>query len=316
MGSACAVPVPSAVTRLQINLRMLRSVVEAVEATGSGGSLKHVYCMEGVLAARRAARRCRPGGWSRVCPEPCPLGCLLLCARSHAHTHINLPIPCPRRPSPPPCALPQAPSGTASSCTHRSRPPTARTTPPSPHPCSTSPCRSAQPGRDGTAHLDAHMQMLHPATQPAIDGCIPSASLRRLRDRPLFPSSNRTAPLCHCLLCLPTLAPIPQLPQLPSHWQGYLEGRVAGGAGWTWSALRPNPVCGFRWRQGRAVGAPTLACTCHAGGQPVPPAACLRAVFNDTQCLPPCARAPPSADVPPLSPCSVLPARLPALARS
>lgn len=27
--------------------------------------------------------------------------------------------------------------------------------------------------------------------------------------------------------------------------QGYLEGRVAGGADWTWSALRPNPVCGF-----------------------------------------------------------------------
>ncbi|KAL4427895.1 hypothetical protein ABPG75_001984 [Micractinium tetrahymenae] len=38
----------------EVNLRMLRSVVEAVEATGGGGSLKHVYCMEGALAWRRS----------------------------------------------------------------------------------------------------------------------------------------------------------------------------------------------------------------------------------------------------------------------
>lgn len=28
--------------------------------------------------------------------------------------------------------------------------------------------------------------------------------------------------------------------------QRYLEQRVEQGAPWTWSALRPNPVCGFR----------------------------------------------------------------------
>lgn len=39
---------------------------------------------------------------------------------------------------------------------------------------------------------------------------------------------------------------------MPPSLQGYLEERVVDGAGWSWSALRPNPVCGFRWR---AMGA-------------------------------------------------------------
>ena len=34
-------------------------------------------------------------------------------------------------------------------------------------------------------------------------------------------------------------------PPHPPAPQEYLEERVAGGAPWTWSALRPNPVCGF-----------------------------------------------------------------------
>lgn len=35
-------------------------------------------------------------------------------------------------------------------------------------------------------------------------------------------------------------------PPAPRTLQGYLEERVKGGARWSWSALRPNPVCGFR----------------------------------------------------------------------
>ena len=27
--------------------------------------------------------------------------------------------------------------------------------------------------------------------------------------------------------------------------EDYMKGRVSGGASWSWSALRPNPVCGF-----------------------------------------------------------------------
>lgn len=30
------------------------------------------------------------------------------------------------------------------------------------------------------------------------------------------------------------------------YWmQDYLEARVAGGAPWAWSSVRPNPVCGY-----------------------------------------------------------------------
>jgi hypothetical protein len=58
--------------------------------------------------------------------------------------------------------------------------------------------------------------------------------------------------------------PAPHAP--PPLLQRYLEERVAGGADFTWSALRPNPVCGFRWagshiETGGALRPPSAPCS-------------------------------------------------------
>lgn len=53
--------------------------------------------------------------------------------------------------------------------------------------------------------------------------------------------------------------------------QEYLERRVAEGVGWTWSALRPNPVCGFSSGSfmNLTVSIAVYACVCVELGLPL-----------------------------------------------